>query len=60
MASESYEPTYRQERVDKRLQDHERRITKNERRWLMTKGALVMLAVVGGSAVGPDVLTSII
>lgn len=60
MAHESYDPSYRQERVDTRLQDHEARISKNERRWLMTKGALIMLAIVGGSAVGPDVMATII
>lgn len=44
----SYEPSYRESRVDERLNEHDTRITANERRWLMTKGALAMMAAIKG------------
>lgn len=43
-----YLGTYREQYVDDTLDDHERRITTNERRWLMTKGALATLATIKG------------
>lgn len=46
--------SYRQQHVDDTLTDHEERITKNERRWLVTKGALAMLAVTKGVDFGID------
>lgn len=39
---------YREREVDDTLEEHERRITANERRWLMAKGALAMLAAIKG------------
>jgi len=42
----SYEPSFRQQTVDTRLEDHDARITANEKRWLMTKGALATLAAI--------------
>ena len=45
---DEYQPTYRQQTVDKTLDKFDKRISKNERRWLMTKGALGMLAAVKG------------
>mgnify|MGYP006295093363 CR=1 FL=1 len=44
----SYQPSFRQQTVDKRLEDHDARITANEKRWLMTKGALATLAAIKG------------
>jgi hypothetical protein len=41
----AYEPSYRQEDVDKTLEDHERRITRNERWRLILKGAIAGLAM---------------
>lgn len=46
--AQGYEPNYRQNQVDKTLEEHDRRISRNEKRWLMTKGALGMLAMVKG------------
>lgn len=53
MASEQerevdYLEAYRERSVDATLEDHERRITNNERRWLMAKGAFAMLATIKG------------
>lgn len=51
MATEStteYEPSYRERTVDQTLTEHDRRISQNEKRWLMTKGALGMLAAMKG------------
>jgi len=51
MAAESndnYDPTYRELNVDETLSSHDARISKNERRWLMGKGALAALAVIKG------------
>jgi len=47
-ADPEYLSAYRERHVDNTLEDHERRITKNERRWLVTKGALAMLAAIKG------------
>lgn len=50
MAAERAEQrSYRERTVDKTLDDHEKRITANERRWLITKGALGMLALTKGA-----------
>lgn len=46
--SDNYEPTYREIDVDKTLVEHDNRISRNEKRWLMGKGALAVLAVVKG------------
>lgn len=46
--SEDYQPSYRQRTVDKTLAEHDTRISRNEKRWLMTKGALATLAAVKG------------
>lgn len=43
-----YEPSYREQSVDATLDEHDARISRNEKRWLMTKGALGMLATVKG------------
>jgi len=49
MATDSeYQPNYRQRTVDKTLDEHDKRITRNEKRWLMTKGAIGTLAAVKG------------
>lgn len=50
MASEEHsgELSYRKRDVDQTLRDHEARITQNERRWLVAKGALGTLAVIKG------------
>jgi len=49
MASDSeYQPSYRQQTVDQTLDEHDARITRNEKRWLMTKGAIGTLAAVKG------------
>jgi hypothetical protein len=57
MAADStteYEPSYRERTIDQTLDEHDNRISQNEKRWLMTKGALAMLAAVKGidTAVG--------
>lgn len=44
----AYEPDYRQNHVDKTLEEFDTRISRNEKRWLMTKGALGMLAAIKG------------
>jgi len=44
----SYNPTYRQHDVDKTLEEFDSRISANERRWLMSKGAIAALAAVKG------------
>lgn len=46
--SDNYDPTYRQLNVDEMLTKHDARISKNERRWLMGKGALAALAAIKG------------
>lgn len=43
--------SYRERDIESTLKDHEDRITMNERRWLVTKGALGMLAIMKGSDV---------
>jgi hypothetical protein len=40
---------YHRENIADVLSDHDSRISQNERRWLMTKGALAMLAAVKGA-----------
>lgn len=63
MSTESgteYEPSYRERTIDKKLRNHESRITKNERRWLITKGALAMMAGIKGVDFGITVLSSLI
>lgn len=47
-AARSYSPSYREQTVDKTLEDHDARITANEKRWLMTKGAIGTLAAIKG------------
>jgi len=47
-SASEYEPSYRQKSVDKALDEHDARISRNEKRWLMTKGALAMLAATKG------------
>jgi hypothetical protein len=47
-STEEYRPSYREETVDETLDEHDVRISRNEKRWLMTKGALGMLATVKG------------
>ena len=44
----TYEPSFRQQSVDSRLDEHDARITANEKRWLMTKGAIGTLAAIKG------------
>lgn len=40
--------SWREHHVEETLEEHERRITDNERRWLISKGALMMLAAIKG------------
>jgi len=40
-----YHQQRRRERVDSRIAEHESRITKNEKRWLLAKGAIAAIAV---------------
>lgn len=47
-STEEYSPTFRERTVDQTLSEHDNRISKNEKRWLVTKGALTMLAAVKG------------
>lgn len=47
--SSDYSPSYRQKTVDETLDDHEERITRNERWRLVLKGAIVGLALASGS-----------
>jgi len=44
-SASEYEPSYRQKSVDKALDEHDARISRNEKR---TKGALAMLAATKG------------
>ena len=44
------ELTFRERTVHKELEDHDNRITKNEKRWLVAKGALAMLAAAEGTS----------
>ena len=61
MASESTsELTYREQSVDEALNEHDTRITKNERRWLLTKGAMAMLAAIKGVDVVASELTALL
>jgi hypothetical protein len=52
--------SYREQHIDDTVEDHERRITKNERRWLVTKGALMMLAAIKGVDFGVSQLAGVI
>lgn len=58
---ESPQPlSYRDQHVDDTLDDHEQRITDNERRWLVAKGALGMLAAYEGVDFAVGQLVSLI
>lgn len=57
---EEYEPSYRQQTVDQTLDEHDTRISKNEKRWLVTKGALAMLAAMKGIDAGLAQLGSLL
>lgn len=46
--ADEYQPSYREQTVDKTLQNFDKRISENEKRWLMSKGALAMLATLKG------------
>jgi len=59
MSAENYEPTYREIDVDETLSDHENRISDNERRWLLAKGAFVALATIQGTNVAIDAVMSL-
>jgi hypothetical protein len=52
--------TFRERTVHKTLDDHDTRITKNERRWLVAKGALAMLAAAEGTSFVTSQLSSLI
>lgn len=52
--------SYRKRSVDETLRDHEQRLTANERRWLVSKGALGMLAAIKGINYGIDGVTALI
>lgn len=52
--------SYRERDVDQTLSEHDKRISNNERRWLVAKGALGMLAIIKGSEVGLGQLVSLI
>lgn len=42
--TEEYQPSYRERSVDDTLTEHDNRISKNEKRWLMVKGAAFAFA----------------
>lgn len=46
-----YDPSYRQQDVDETLQDHEERITRNERWRLILKGAVAGIAMASGGQI---------
>lgn len=58
--SSEYQPTYRQQNVDETLNEHDRRISNNERRWLIAKGAMAMLAANEGINFAAGQLSSFI
>jgi len=55
-----YNPSYRERRVDKKFAEHERRITANERRWLMAKGGAIGATLVLAAIEGSGAMFSII
>ena len=48
--SMSESSSYREGHIDSKIKDHESRITKNERRWLVAKGLIVGIALTEGSS----------
>ena len=52
--------TYRERDVEKTLDEHESRITTNEGRWLIAKGALAMLALSKGAETAFGAFSSLI